>query len=72
MHIKCNVCVYLHVYICLYIRYVSIQLFNYRGAGRSRTEWPSTQAQALSELEEIIQYKTIPDLRQTIRETWWK
>ena len=30
------------------------------------------QVQALSELEEIIQYKTISDRRQTIRETWWK
>ena len=30
------------------------------------------QVQALSELEEIIQYKTTPDRRQTIKETWWK
>ncbi|XP_065891468.1 serine/threonine-protein kinase mTOR-like isoform X2 [Dysidea avara] len=42
------------------------------GESYNRAYGAIVQVQALSELEEIIQYKTISDRRQTIRETWWK
>lgn len=28
--------------------------------------------QMLSELEEVIQYKLVPERREIIRETWWE
>lgn len=51
---------------------LDIELTSMAGESYERAYGAMVCVQMLSELEEVIQYKLIPERRETIRNMWWK